>query len=111
MQVCDAFRPGWDGTPVGAWAEAVALFASPAALVLLAATALVVRLRSPWGAAAVCVGWSLLVSGVTVFDMSGGQRRAAMAEGCVGSPVLFVAFVSALCVAAVLLAGKGRPGR
>jgi len=105
--VCEAFRPGWSGSPVGPWAEAAALFGSPASLVLLLATAIVMRLRSQWGAAAVCVAWSLLVSAFTFFDPTGGQRAAAMAEGCVGSPVVFIAAVGLICVAMVLYTGRG----
>lgn len=102
---CAELRPGWDGTPVSAWAEAVALLGSPLSLILLVATALALRFRSQWGALAVCVAWSFLVSGFTVFDPTGGAREAAMTEGCVGSPAIFILGVAALCVATVLYTG------
>lgn len=109
-RACDTLRPGWDGTPSTALAEALHLFASPAALLLLAATAIVLRFRSQWGGVAVCVGWSLLVSAVTFFDLTGGQRAAAMAEGCIGRPTLFIAAVAAICVATILYTAP-RPAR
>lgn len=108
-QVCGELRPGWDGTPVSAWAEALSLATSPASLILLAASAVAVRFRSQWGALAVCVGWSLLVSAYTFFDPTGGARSAGMEEGCVGSPVFFIVAVGALCAALVVY--TGRPAR
>lgn len=104
-EACDAFRPGWDGAPVGPWQEAVWLFGAPAALVLLVATMLVLRLRSAWGAVAICVAWSVLVSLQTNFAPADGLRRAAAAEGCVGSPTVFIIAVVVLCGATVLHAG------
>lgn len=101
-QVCEELRPGWDGTPVSAWAEALSLFTSPAALVLLAASAAALRYRSQWGALGVCVGWSLLVSAYTFFDPAGGARGAGIQEGCVGSPTVFIVAVGALCAALVV---------
>jgi len=109
--ICATFRPGWDGAAVSAWAEAATLFASPAALVLLLASALVIRLRHAWGAAAVCLGWSALLSVLTFLDPTGGRRAAAMAEGCVGSPVVFILAVGAICVALVLYTGRPQKPR
>lgn len=106
QDVCAKVRPDWDGGPVPAWEEAILLFGSPAALVLLFASALVLRFRSAWGALAVFVGWSLLVSAFTLYDPTGGQRIAAAAEGCIGSPVLFVAIVMAIGVGLLLYTGK-----
>ena len=105
QQVCDTLRPGWDGAPTGAISEAVALFTSPAALVLLAATAIAARLRNQWGALGVCLGWSILVSAYTFFDPTGGARTAGMAEGCVGSPVVFIGVVFVICIAIVVYTG------
>ncbi|MGK7753570.1 MULTISPECIES: hypothetical protein [unclassified Roseovarius] len=106
QDVCAKVRPGWDGAPVPAWEEAVLLFGSPASLVLLFASALVLRFRSAWGALAVFVGWSLLVSAFTLFDPTGGQRPAAAAEGCIGSPALYIAIVMAVGVGLLLYTGK-----
>jgi hypothetical protein len=106
QDVCAKVRPDWDGRPVPAWEEAILLFGSPASLVMLFTSALVLRFRSAWGALAVFVGWSLLVSAFTLYDPTGGQRIAAAAEGCIGSPVLFVAIVMAIGVGLLLYTGK-----
>ncbi|QFT97450.1 hypothetical protein FIU85_09070 [Roseovarius sp. THAF8] len=106
QEVCARVRPDWDGAPVPAWEEAILLFGTPASLVLLLASALVLRFRSAWGALAVFVGWSLLVSAFTLFDPTGGQRIAAAAEGCIGSPVLFISIVMAIGVGLLLYTGK-----
>ena len=71
-------------------------------LVLLAATVVALKFRSKWGALIVCVLWSFFVSGLTLFDMTGGLRTAAMAEGCIGSPTVFIVIVAATCVALIL---------
>jgi len=101
-EVCDLVRPNWDGGPVSAWDEALLLFGSPAALVLMVATAFAARFRSAWGGLAVFVGWSFLVSSFTIYDPTGGQRPAATAEGCIGSPTIFIVIVLAMAVALVL---------
>lgn len=104
--VCTQVRPNWDGTPVSAWSEAILLFGSPIALILLLATALAVRLRSTWGGLAVFVGWSFMVSAVTFFDPTGGARTAAAAEGCIGSSTLFITLVAVLSVGTLLYTGN-----
>jgi hypothetical protein len=103
---CASFRPDWSGDEVSALSEALLLFQTPAALVLLLASALVLRFRSAWGALAVFVGWSLLVSAFTFFDPTGGTRTAAMAEGCVGSPTLFIAIALGISVGLILYTGQ-----
>lgn len=100
-EVCDKERSGWDGTPVTAVGEAIALFSNPVSLVLLLVTALAIRFRSQWGALAVCVAWTGWVSLIAFVD-TGGIRSAALAEGCIGSPTLFIVIACTLCVAAVL---------
>ncbi|WP_147438902.1 hypothetical protein [Roseovarius spongiae] len=107
LSACQSLRPNWDGAPVGAWAEALTLFTTPAALILLLASALVIRFRSAAGALVACLGWAALISAFTFFDMSGGQRAAAMAGGCIGKPTLFIALAMALCAAMVLLTTRG----
>ena len=101
-QVCEELRPGWDGTPISAWSEALSLFTSPAALILLAGSLIAVRYKSQWGTLAACVGWSALVS---VFAFWDGGRTDAMAEGCIGSPMIFILAAATLCVAMVLYIG------
>lgn len=101
-EVCDIVRPNWDGQPVSAWEETLLLFGTPAALALMIATAFAARFRSSWGGLACFVGWSFLVSSFTIYDPTGGQRPAATAEGCIGSPTLFIGIVLAMAVALVL---------
>lgn len=107
---CDTERPGWDGVPMTALGEALLLFSSPAALVLLAATILVIWLRHQWGALAVCLLWTALVSVVAFIGSSGETHAAAVTEGCVGSPTLFIAAVAAICVAMIFYTAP-RPSR
>jgi len=100
--VCAELHADWDGAPVSSLSEATSLFASPLSLILLAATIAAVWARSQWGALAVCVLWSAHVSLIAFFDTTGGVRQQAIAEGCVGSPTVFIAAVAALCVAMIL---------
>jgi hypothetical protein len=103
---CATIRPGWDGGTVSAIEEAITLFSSPIALVLLLASAFAIRFRSSWGALALCLAWSFLITAVTFFDPTGGLRTAATAEGCVGSPSVFIALVAALSVGMILYTGR-----
>lgn len=100
-EVCDKERPGWDGTPVTAFGEILALFLSPAGLILLAASIVALRFRSQWIGLATIILWTGLITLITMADPT-GIRPLAMAEGCVGSPALFIAVVAAICVAIVL---------
>lgn len=100
-EVCDKARPGWDGVPVTAWQEALTLMTSPAALILLMLSLIALRFRSAWGALAVTVLWTGLVTLVSMVDIS-GLRDAAMTEGCIGSSALFIALIAAICVAMIL---------
>ena len=103
---CDTLRPDWDSVPVSSWIEAVNLFASPLSLILLLATAVVLRFRSPWGGLMVCLAWSFVVSALAFLGLGGEQRTTAMAEGCIGPPTVYIAAVAALCVITVLYTGK-----
>ena len=107
--VCETERPGWDGTPATGLGEALAQFTSPLALVLLVASALALRRRSQWGGLAVTLLWAALVSVVAFVD-PGGRRALAMAEGCIGSPTLFIAAVAAIC-SGIILYTAPRPRR
>ncbi|MFX0546458.1 hypothetical protein ACEWPL_013025 [Roseovarius sp. S1116L3] len=98
---CGIERPGWDGVPVTMWGEALTLFSSPAALALLAASAIAVLMRSAWGALIVCVLWSVLTMIVAAADPT-GLRAEAMAAGCRASPALFIIAVAAICGAMIL---------
>ncbi len=100
-EVCADTRPGWDGDPVSAAGEAIALFASPMGIVLVISTLAALRFRSQWGALVVVVLWTGLVTMVTMLDPT-GVRDLAQAEGCIGSPTLFIALVAAICVGTIL---------
>ncbi len=97
-EVCDKQRPNWDGLPVSAWSEMLALLQTPLALFLILTTALALRLRHQWLGLAVVVGWSSYTMLMTTSDI----RGAAIAEGCAGSPTLFIGLVAAICVGVVL---------
>lgn len=108
-QVCSEQVPGWDGTPVTAVGEALSLFASPGVLVLLGLTALAVRFKSQWGALVLVLIWTALVSFLTMFAPD--ARAVAMAEGCVGSPALFIAVIAAICVGMIFYTAPAIKGR
>lgn len=105
--VCDRVRPYWQpGSPATAWDELLGLMATPPSLALLLLSALVLRWRHSGGALAVTVLWSLWVS-VAVFRGTADEiRQRAVAEGCIGSPALFILAVAALCAAMVLHANR-----
>lgn len=98
---CARTRPDWDGTPVSLLDEALFLVATPAALVLIIASLVAVRFRHQWGALVVVVLWTLFVSLIAMGDPT-GLRAEEVAEGCVGSPALFIGLVAAICVAMIL---------
>ncbi len=99
--VCATERPDWNGVPVTAWGEALALFSTPAALFLLASSVTATLLRSAIGALVVCLMWSTLTMIVVSTDPT-GLRDASRLEGCTGSPALFIVAVAALCAAMIL---------
>jgi len=103
---CAAMRPNWTpGTEATGWTEAVHYFSTVPALVLLVATAFAIRFRSQWGGLLVTVLWSALVALVVLErfgDDPGGLRKSAFQEGCLGSPTLFIAAVTAICIATIL---------
>ncbi len=100
-EVCDKARPNWDGAPVGAVGEAVSLFVSPAGLLLLALSLVALRFRFQWVGLAAVILWTIFITVITMADPT-QMRVAAMAEGCVGPPTLFIALAAAICVAIVL---------
>lgn len=106
-EVCEAVRPGWDGIPITAAQEAMALMFSPLGLLLLALSLIVLRFRLQWLGMGTILGWTGFVALVTLTDPT-GTRGPAIAEGCIGSPTLFIALSAAICVAIVFLT-KPRP--
>ncbi len=100
-EACVTERPGWDGVPVTALGEALALFSTPAAVFLLAASLTAIALRSAFGAAVVCVLWSALTMIIVAADPT-GLRDLARLEGCTASPALFIAAVALLCAGMIL---------
>jgi len=99
-EVCAQTRPGWDGTPVSTGQEAWLLLQTPATLILVFASLLAIRLRHQWIALGTVVLWTLLVSFIAMGNPT-GVRPAEIAEGCVGSPALFIGVVAAICVAMI----------
>ncbi|MEO0937762.1 MAG: hypothetical protein AAFY38_06375 [Pseudomonadota bacterium] len=101
-EVCDKQRPDWNGVPVTAFGEAVTLLFSPIGLFLLISTVAALRFRSQWGGVAVTVGWTFFVTALTLWDPTGGVRDAAMREGCIGAPTLFIALAAAISVGTII---------
>lgn len=101
-EVCTAVRPGWNGDTVTAMGELLVLFQTPLVLLLVLCTALAVRLRHELGGVVVVVGWSIATYMVTGWGNSDGIRKAAMTEGCVGSPALFITVAVAVAIGVVL---------
>ena len=97
---CTTSRPNWDGTQASAVTEAVALFTSPAGLILLALSVLALRFRNQWLGLGAVILWTAFITIVAMIDPS-GLRAPGMAEGCIGSPALFIAAAAAICVAIV----------
>ncbi|MEM6409522.1 MAG: hypothetical protein AAF700_14050, partial [Pseudomonadota bacterium] len=101
-QSCADVRPSWEpGTPVTAWAEAIQLFSAPPALALIIASAIAIRTRSQWGALLTVLLWTGLIALVT-FASERLYGSLTIAEGCIGSPALFIAAVTAICTAMIL---------
>jgi len=100
-EVCDKARPDWNGVPVTALGEAVTLMFSPMGLSLLISTLAALRFRSQWGGVAAVVGWTAFATLLTMADPT-GFRPEAMAEGCIGSPTLFIALAAAISVGTII---------
>jgi hypothetical protein len=101
-EVCDKIRPGWiPGTQATALSEAFHLFTTLPAILLLLCSVLVLRKRSQWGALAVVVLWSGMISLITFLDTP-FVSEAAKLEGCIGAPTLFIGAVAAICMAMIL---------
>lgn len=108
-EACAMQRPEWQGTPVNALQEAMFLAGTPAALVLLLGTLAALRYKSQWGALAVVLGWTTFVTFVTM--LAPASRKLAMAEGCVGSPALFIGGIAAICVGMIFYTAPPIKGR
>ena len=108
-EVCDKERPLWDGVPASAVSEAIALFSSPLALLLLIATAFALRFRHAWGGLAVVVAWTGFITVVLTYDPT-GIRASAISEGCIGPPTLFIALAIAICIGTILYTAPRRLG-
>lgn len=101
-EVCSQERPNWDGLPVTALGEFLILMQTPIVLVLIILTALAIRFRHEWGGLIMVVGWSL--STYLVIDWAGTNpvRTAAIDEGCIGNPAIFIVVAVAVCIGVVL---------
>lgn len=99
---CAQMRPNWTaGVPATAWDEFIALMSTPPSLVLILASLLAIRFAHQWGALVVVLLWTLWVS-LVAMSSPDADRLAAMQEGCIGSPTLFIAAVAAICVGMIL---------
>lgn len=106
-EVCDKERPNWvPGTDATAFTEMIAMLGTPPSLILLVATAVAVRFRSAWGALIVVLGWTAWTSAI-VFLPHDPVRAAAVKEGCIGNPSLFIAFVATISVAMIIYTSRG----
>ena len=102
-EVCDKVRPLWaPGSQATGWDELLGLMGTPPSLVLLVLSALAVRFRHQWGALIVVLLWTGWVSLVALVGVDNDVQALAIAEGCVGSPVLFIAVVAAICGGMIL---------
>ena len=110
-EVCSQERPAWAGTPVSALGEFLILLQTPIVLLLVVATALVIRFRHEWGGLVVVVGWSL--STYLVLDWAGTDsvRTAAMNEGCIGKPSIFIVVAVMVCIGVVLYTAPLKRGK
>lgn len=101
--VCDKVRPLWTpGAQATAWGEMIALMGTPPSLVLLVLSALAVRFRHEWGALVVVLLWTGWVSLLVFYNSGDDIQVAALQEGCVGSPTLFIAVAAAICIGMIL---------
>ncbi|MEL6464697.1 MAG: hypothetical protein AAFQ58_06990 [Pseudomonadota bacterium] len=104
-EVCDKARPLWQpGTQATALTEALHFFATPLGLILLALSVAAIVRRWQWVGLATILGWTGLVSLVTLGGSTDptSMHALAVAEGCVGPPTLFIVAVAAICVGIVL---------
>lgn len=98
-ETCATLRPRWSGeAPATALTEALHLATTPVTALLVVVTALALWRRSQWGALGATVGWSVY-AGVLGFRTPPAD---GVAEGCVGSPALFIAVATAICMATIL---------
>ena len=95
-QTCAEQRPSWDGRPVTMAQEAMFIATTPAALILILGTVIAARFKSSWGGLVVVLGWTALVSFLTM--LAPDSRKQAFAEGCVGNPALFIGIITAICI-------------
>ena len=101
-EVCDKARPMWTpGTSPTIFSEALALAITPPSLVLFLVTLACLRFRWQWVSLGMVLLWSVWVS-VLAFLPPNATQQQAIAEGCIGSPALFIGIIAALCVALVL---------
>lgn len=101
-EVCAQMRPNWTpGAPASAWDELIALMSTPPSLVLILASLIAIRFAHQWGALIVVLLWTLWVS-LVAMSSPDAARLAALQEGCIGSPTLFIAAVAAICVGMIL---------
>ena len=100
-------NPGWDGVAVTPWGEAILLFSTLPALVLIVLTMLAIRFRHMWAGLIVVLLWSTLVT--FLISLADDEvRNLAIDEGCRGDPVLFIGAAIVICIATLILTGPKR---
>ncbi|MDU8944421.1 hypothetical protein [Ovoidimarina sediminis] len=105
-EVCDKVRPLWEpGAPATGWDELLGLMATPPSLALLILSAAAIRFGHQWLVLTAVVGWSIWVSFVAM-SAPDAIRQQAIAEGCIGSPVLFIIVVAAICGGMILYTSR-----
>lgn len=100
-EVCDKARADWDGVQITGIGAAIALATSLPSLALFALTLIAIRFRNQWAALAVLVLWVGFASLLTMAEPT-SFRSIAQAEGSIGSPTLFIALVTAICVGLII---------
>ena len=110
-EACGTLRPNWDGTSVSAVDELLTVMQTPIVLLLIVATALAVRFRNEWGGLLVVVGWSLSTYLVIGWGSINALRDAAILEGCIGNPSLFVGVAAMVCIGVVLYTAPLKRGK
>lgn len=111
-EVCDKERPRWDPAsgPASMLDEFFALILNPFVLGMLCLTAVAIlsKWRIPkWILAVVWLSLSILIGIDHYGPVLNDVRWFAMQEGCIGSPLLFIALAIAIC--AKLIHGALRP--
>lgn len=106
-EVCDKERPAWNGVPVSAWEDLI--FLSTHVLfwpVWIALAAAIVLKRTSLTIIAGTI--AALHTLLQLSQLTDTITRAAIREGCIASPPLFIGLCAAICLASIYLALRRR---